>query len=236
MGEKLLRLAPSVAVKQKRLEALLQGRDAAARTAVDAALLDAQVLGSLQLSGFALTWEQVVGSRSDAAVAPEAASLRRACTAVAHDAACNRVALRAWHAAATGSASGWRQAERARPGGPPTAPPEFIEGRLELLEGWLASDGARELTPARIGALGLARLVEIAPFDDGNGRVARLAAAHLVQRAGGRPPILVAADRTRLEHALQAAFRLDTAPLSLLLEEASERALDVMLQAAAGVS
>jgi hypothetical protein len=49
-------------------------------------------------------------------------------------------------------------------------------------------------------------------------------------RAGARPPVLVGGDAARLEAALQAAFRLETEPLAGLLEEASERALDVMLQ------
>jgi Fic family protein len=76
----------------------------------------------------------------------------------------------------------------------------------------------------------MARIVEILPFDDANGRVARLAASHLMVRAGGRPPVLVAADAARLGAAFQSAFQLVTEPLALLLEEASERALDVMIQ------
>jgi len=59
----------------------------------------------------------------------------------------------------------------------------------------------------------------------------RLAASHLMVRGGVRPPILVGADRARLEECLQAAFRLSTEPLVALLEEASERALDVAIQA-----
>ena len=77
----------------------------------------------------------------------------------------------------------------------------------------------------------MARIVEVLPFDDGNGRVARLAASHLMVRGGRRPPILVAGDGPRLVAALQAAFRLETEPLATLLDEASERAVDVMIQA-----
>ena len=50
-------------------------------------------------------------------------------------------------------------------------------------------------------------------------------------RAGARPPILVGADGPRIEACLQAAFQLSTEPLTRLLDEASERALDVMIQA-----
>jgi hypothetical protein len=49
-------------------------------------------------------------------------------------------------------------------------------------------------------------------------------------RAGARPPILAGGDAPRLEAVLQSAFRLETEPLAVLLEEASERALDVMIQ------
>ena len=71
----------------------------------------------------------------------------------------------------------------------------------------------QELRPAQAGALALARVVEVLPFEDGNGRVSRLAASQVMVRAGARPPILVKGDRPRLEAALQAAFRLDTEPL-----------------------
>ena len=91
---------------------------------------------------------------------------------------------------------------------------------------------AAELTASQQGALALARVVEVKPFDDGNGRVSRLAASHLMVRAGSRPPILGAADAPRLEKALQAAFQLHTEPLAALLEEAAERAIDVMIRAA----
>ena len=77
----------------------------------------------------------------------------------------------------------------------------------------------------------LARIVEVLPLEDANGRVSRLAASHLMVQAGARPPILVKGDRPRLVAALQAAFRLDTEPLLRLLEEASARSLDVMVQA-----
>jgi hypothetical protein len=84
------------------------------------------------------------------------------------------------------------------------------------------------------GALALARLLEIRPFLEANGRVARLAASHLMEAAGAEPPILVGGDAPRLEAALQRAFQLDTEPLVALLDEASERSLDVQLQALEG--
>ena len=91
-------------------------------------------------------------------------------------------------------------------------------------------DSIRELSPVRSAALALARVVEILPFDDGNGRVSRLAASRLMVLGGLRPPVLVKGDRPRLEFAIARAFQLDTAPLAALLEEASYRCLDVMIR------
>jgi hypothetical protein len=92
-------------------------------------------------------------------------------------------------------------------------------------------ESGRELKPAQQGALVLARLVEIAPFDDANGTVSRMAASHVIVRGGGRPPLLNGGDAQRLEATIAAAFRLDTEPLTTLLEESSERSLDVMIAA-----
>jgi Fic family protein len=140
-------------------------------------------------------------------------------------------ALTAWHAAVVDGGGRFREAEHARDGGPPAAPAAFVSSRLENLAHWLQVESSRELQPPRLGALALARIVEILPFADGNGRVARLAASHLMSRAGSRVPILVAADEPRLRQALQAAFQLHTEPLATLLEEASERSLDTMIRA-----
>jgi ABC-type molybdate transport system ATPase subunit len=60
--------------------------------------------------------------------------------------------------------------------------------------------------------------------------VARLAASHLLVRAGGRPPVLVGGDAQRLRQAIGQAMSLVTEPLATLLDEASERALDIMIQ------
>ena len=225
----LLRLAPSAAARQKRLDALLQGRDPRAlrlHEAVD----DAQMLGSLTLAGFDYGWEQATAHRrGDPPPAPVAA-LHQALAAVEPGSPVSVAALLAWHAAATAGAGGLRAVPRPREGGPPPAPPEFVRGRLEILEQWLNMPSVRELKPEQAGALVLARVVEILPFDDANGRVARLAASHAMVRAGGRPPILVGGDAARLRQALQQAFQLATEPLASLLEEAGWRGLDVMIQ------
>jgi hypothetical protein len=227
---RLLRLTASAAVREKRLLALLDGRDprdARLRAAVE----DAQVAGSLALAGIDATPREVAAARAGAEAPPAVHGLLRALRAGDPAAPLSLGLLRAWHAAATAGAGALRTAERERAGGPPPAPGPFVELRLRTLEEWLAVDSGRELKPSQQGALAMARIVEILPFDDGNGRVARLAASHLMVRAGARPPVLLGDDAGRLRDALQAAFQLHTEPLCALLDEAAERALDVMIAA-----
>jgi Fic family protein len=161
----------------------------------------------------------------------EVGALRAARGAVEKAAPFSVSALRQWHRAALG---GGELRDRDHPppdeDTPPPAPAAFVGSRLSILEEWMTGESARELKPAQAGALVLARLVEIRPFADGNGRVSRLAASHVMVGGGLRPPILVGGDRPRLEACLRAAFRLDTEPLAELLREASERCLDVMIQ------
>ena len=227
-----MRIKPPTGASERRLAVLLEenGREAS-DAALAAVVEDAQLLGSLELAGIRATWADVRASRATGEGPAEVLALRRARAAVPSDAPLTVGALRAWHAALRGPA-GFRSAGRAREadGAPPT-PPELIESRLLTLEEWLNAPGARSLKPEQAGALAYARIVEVAPFDDGNGRVARLAASHLLVRGGLRPPVLVGDDGPYLLACLRAAFRLETEPLVSLLADASGRALDVMIQA-----
>jgi hypothetical protein len=224
MGETSgLRLAPSALVKERRLQSLLQGT-AETEPRLVRAVTDAQILGSLELAGLAVTWDEV---REDAL--PAVRALRKARAAAAPGRPLDRALLLAWNEALAERPAGFRRAPRAREGAVP-APPEFVESRLAVLEQWLTSEGGQTLKPLAQAALALARIVEILPFDDGNGRISRLAASHLMVSGGLRPPILVGGDGPRLRAALEAAFRFETEPLGRLLEEASGRCLDVMIQ------
>ena len=224
-----LRLQPSSAVKEKRLAALLEGRGLSPDdTGLASIVEDAQLLGSLELAGLRFTWDEVRFSRVAAEGPAEVLALRRARAAVPAEAPFSLDALRAWHEALAGKV-GLRRGARERDGVPP-APPGLVEGRLATLAEWLEVAGPRALTPDQAAAVALARLVEILPFDDANGRVSRLAASHLMVRGGMRPPILVAGDAPRLRAALESAFRLETEALVALLAEASGRAVDVMIQ------
>jgi Fic/DOC family len=229
MGEvRGLRVAPSTALKERRLQSLLDGRppqDERLRDAVE----DAQLLGSLELAGIAATWDEVQAARRAEPASEGIVALRRAQRAVKADVPFGVAALRSWSDALYPGSSGFRRSERTRDGTAP-APPAFVESRLAILEGWLRSEGVTALKPVAQAALALARIVEILPFEDGNGRISRLAASHLMIAGGLRPPILVGGDAPRLGAAIAAAFRFETEPLVVLLDEASGRALDVMIQ------
>jgi Fic family protein len=229
----LLRLGPSAAAKEKRLASLLEGREVSGLGLAEA-VRDAQLFGSLELAGETITLDEVRAARIGQPSSAAATGLVRAAGAVDPGTPLTVDALQSWHRTlGLEPSAGFRTRDRSREPGPPPAPAEFIPSRLGLLQEWLSVESSRELKPAQAGALAMARILEILPFDRGNGRVARLAASHLMVRAGARPPILVGADRPRIEACLQAAFQLSTEPLTSLLDEASERALDVMIQALA---
>lgn len=227
-----LRLEPSVASREARLARLLAERGLAPHDPELAGIVeDAQLVGSLELAGCAVAWDEARASRGTDAGPPELAGLRRALAAVPPTEPLGLDAIRAWHAAIAGPV-GLRRHDTGPPAaaGRPQSPAELVPGRLEDLALWLATAGARDLEPQQAAAVALARIVEIRPFDDANGRVSRLAASHLMRRGGRRPPILVKGDGPRLVAALEAAFRLETGPLVALVAEGSARALDVMIQ------
>ena len=226
---RLIRLTPSAALKEKRLGMLL-GERGVGEGSLAAEVQDAQLLGSLEIADLSFSWDEVKASRQTGVGPEEVTRLRRAQALSEESFALSVEGLLAWYGEATGHPPAFRTWPRDRVGGPPAAPVEFIRSRVESLVHWLSVDSSRELSAAQRGALALGRLVEILPFDDANGRVSRLAASHIMVRAGARPPILVGGDRPRLEQCLNAAFQLSLEPLTSLMEEASERALDVALQ------
>ena len=224
-----LRLEPSAAVRERRLAHLLAerglGRDDPRLVSL---VEDALLVGSLELAGAPVTWDEARGA-GGAMVPPPVLALRRALRAVAPEERVTLGVVNTWHTALAGPV-GFRRREVADSGGEIGAPCAFIEDRLSSLFEWLEAAGSAELQPEQKAAVALARLVEIRPFEDANGRVARLAAAHLLARARLGPPILVGGDGPRLRETLKAAFRLETGPLVELIREASGRALAVMIQ------
>src|SRR5262245_4442469 len=95
-----IHLTTSAALREKRLAALLEGRDARA-LGLDRAVQDAQIVGSLELSGIA-------GGGGE-----ERERMRAAFDAVAPTAALSVDALQKWHTA-LGVGSGYRSTERTR--------------------------------------------------------------------------------------------------------------------------
>jgi len=229
-----LRPVPSIAARERRLARLLEQHELGPEDAGLARLVDdAQLLGSLELAGLRFTWDEVRASGATGEGPAAVLALRRAQAAVARDAPLTVPAVRAWHEALAGPV-GFRTGERRREGGAPPAPADRIEERLASLVDWIEVAGTRDLAPDQAAAVALARLLEILPFDEANGRVSRLAASHLMVRGGMRPPILVAGDAPRLRAAVESAFRMETGPLVELLSEASGRALDVLIQSLGG--
>ncbi len=212
----LVRLGPSAAVKEKTLRGLL-GADAELPAFARHDLEDAQTLGSLELSGIRVSWEEVTAGRRGEKVPEPVAALQTARRAVDANAPFSIAAVETWQRALFGHAR--YRAEK-----------DHVRGALDLLQEWMAAPSTTALGAGRQGALVLARLVEIRPFGEGAGRLARLAASHVMVRGGARPPVLVGADRARLDAALREAFNLATESLVGLLDEASERATDVLIQ------
>ncbi len=226
--------------KRQRLEGLLEGRDPVA-LGLRSLAEDAELVGSLALDGIGVEWDTVRASREGGALPAAAAALRRAQLLFPSGSPLDGTRLMAL-CLAVGDGDGLRRgalseadASLARPlgriAGRPVVWPARIEVRLEILGGWLGTDSVGALHPAAAGALVLVRFLEIAPLAHGNGRLARLVAAHLMASRQAHRPILVAGDADRLTDALNAASGMNTAPLVALLEEASERAVDLELQA-----
>jgi hypothetical protein len=214
-----LRLEPSVAVREGRLARLLAARGLAAEDVRLARIVeDAELVGSLELAGLPVSWED-----ARAGSLPQLEALRRAREAVPREARLTLAAVKAWHEALAGPI-GFRRVDAAG------ARAEFIEDRLASLVEWLEARGVEDLAAEEKASVALARIVEIRPFDEANGRVARLAAAHVMRRAGPCAADPRRRRRPAAQAALEAAHRLETGPLVELVREASGRALDVRIQ------
>src|SRR5260370_17115482 len=116
-----LRVSASVVLKAQRLLALLKGRDPA-DSHLMGAIGDAQLLGSLELSGFGATWDEVVASHEGSGPEP-IRRLRQARAAVDPKAAPTLDALRAWHAPLFGAEAGCLHQPPPHTGGAPPPPP-----------------------------------------------------------------------------------------------------------------
>jgi Fic family protein len=110
-------------------------------------------------------------------------------------------------------------------------PSSQIRPRIRELLEWLR-DNPDELTPIELAALFHHRLVQIHPFNEGNGRTARLL-MNAVLLNHGYPHItnITHRDRTRYLRTLSEADQGNPAPLVNLIARSVEHALDAYLRA-----
>jgi Fic family protein len=112
-------------------------------------------------------------------------------------------------------------------------PPQAVSvpALMQELVAWLNSDDASARHPVETAALAHFRLVHIHPFVDGNGRTARLLMNLWLMRAGYPPAVIRTEDRDAYYTALDAAHIGETEAFILLVAEATERSLDIYLEA-----
>jgi hypothetical protein len=95
---------------------------------------------------------------------------------------------------------------------------------------WFSMPSIAELNPVEQAALAFLRLVEIAPFEAANERLALVAASLFTMRRG-LPPLIIAPANARQYHdAVNEGRRMNTQPLVDLLAIAVEQALDAMTE------
>ncbi len=115
------------------------------------------------------------------------------------------------------------------------APPSEIPARMEALTTWLAeSVGGGDSHLVEIAAKLHHDFVLIHPFDDGNGRVARMLVNYLFLRCGCPPIIVPTQEKSAYLAALRLADAGDIAPLTAFLAGRLEIALQLGIRAAMG--
>jgi Fic family protein len=150
--------------------------------------------------------------------------------------ALHRLVLRSIDDANTGV---YRQAQVFIAGSAHVPPPaRAVPGRMAEYAAWLAQTGEEQaaghgLHPVTRAAHAHFWLVDIHPFADGNGRVARLLTNLLLLQAGYPIAIIRQEDRAAYYAALEAGHEGRLDPFLLLVAEAVDRTLDMFLAATA---
>ena len=117
------------------------------------------------------------------------------------------------------------------------ASPEETPGRMTDLVDWSrAEDAAPPMPPVALAAEFPYRFVRIHPFDDGNGRMARLLLNLILLRHGYPMTVIQAADRNRYLTALSEADAGEPEPFLRFIIENVEASLRLMIRAAKGES
>lgn len=110
-------------------------------------------------------------------------------------------------------------------------PPAFeVPGLMRDLLEW-AKENPEELRPVELAAVFHFRLASIHPFDDGNGRVARLLMNLILIRYGYPFVVLKWYDRRRYYETLEKADKGDLKPFASFISRCVEQSLDLYLSA-----
>ncbi len=112
-------------------------------------------------------------------------------------------------------------------------PPEGFEvpQLMRDFAAWIQKN-KRKLHPVVFASLAHHRLAAIHPFEDGNGRTARLLMNLLLMQRGFPLVVILKNDRKKYYRALDRADRGDEGPLVKLIAQGVERSLDLYLKAA----
>jgi hypothetical protein len=108
-------------------------------------------------------------------------------------------------------------------------PAEHLPAIIDSVCGWFTAESFDELNPIEQASIAYLRLVEIQPFDEGNERVAILAAS-LFTRRSELPPVIITPNLVvAYRSAVEESTRGNTQPMVELVGTAAERTLSEMI-------
>ncbi len=99
--------------------------------------------------------------------------------------------------------------------------PLLVENSLD----WFRSDGFNQMHEVEKAALMLIKLIDIEPFDNGNGRTLRLFSNFFLLKAGYPPAIIDPCKGSQYAIAIENSLRFNTQPLIDLLAESADQSL-----------
>jgi Fic family protein len=111
--------------------------------------------------------------------------------------------------------------------------PEFIIDKLDNLSAWLDSDGVNSMSTPEKATLAFVRLLEIAPFERGNFRLAHLLLSYFAYRDQFPPLFLRADDIADIRREIAGALAFETKPLVDRLTDAQLASIEYCLKAVA---